>query len=94
MKNLLKTSLLTLSVILLSQSIGVAMENKIKFDKETYYISNPDSKTKSFVYYRNFAYKTFGGITGDLAGYFLQICEISMLGVIVLCDILERGVCC
>lgn len=28
------------------------MENKIKFDKETYYISNPDSKTKSFVYYR------------------------------------------
>lgn len=48
----------------------------------------------SFVYYRNFAYKTFGEITGDLAGYFLQICEISMLGVIVLCDILERGVCC
>ena len=48
----------------------------------------------SFLYYRNFAYKTFGGITGDLAGYFLQICEISMLAVIVLCDILERGVCC
>lgn len=48
----------------------------------------------SFAYYRNFAYKTFGGITGDLAGYFLQICEISMLAVIVLCDISERGVCC
>lgn len=48
----------------------------------------------SFAYYRSFSYKTFGGITGDLEGYFLQICEISMLAVIVLCDILERGVCC
>lgn len=48
----------------------------------------------SFIYYRNFAYKTFGGITGDLAGYFLQICEISMLASIVFCDIFERGVCC
>lgn len=47
-----------------------------------------------FLYYRRFSYKTFGGITGDLAGYFLQICEISMLGAIVLCDIFERGVCC
>ena len=51
MKNLLKTSLLTLSVILLSQSTGAAMENKIKFDKNTYYLSNPDSKTQSFAYY-------------------------------------------
>lgn len=48
----------------------------------------------SFAYYRSFSYKTFGGITGDLEGYFLQISEISMLASIVLCDILERGVCC
>lgn len=32
-----------------------------------------------FVYYRFSAYKNFGGITGDLAGWFLQICEISLL---------------
>lgn len=32
-----------------------------------------------FVYYRFSAYKNFGGITGDLAGWFLQICEISVL---------------
>ncbi|MCJ7855735.1 adenosylcobinamide-GDP ribazoletransferase [Lachnospiraceae bacterium NSJ-143] len=32
-----------------------------------------------FVYYRYFSYKEFGGITGDLAGYFLQICELIML---------------
>lgn len=30
----------------------------------------------SFVHYRHMAYKCFGGITGDLAGYFLQICEL------------------
>ena len=30
----------------------------------------------TFVYYRIFAYRTFGGITGDVAGYFLQLCEL------------------
>lgn len=33
----------------------------------------------SFVHYRHMAYQTFGGITGDLAGYFLQICELAIL---------------
>jgi adenosylcobinamide-GDP ribazoletransferase len=28
------------------------------------------------VYYRYISYKEFGGITGDLAGWFLQICEL------------------
>ena len=37
-----------------------------------------------FVYYRVSSYKWFGGVTGDLAGYFLQICEISMLLMAVL----------
>lgn len=36
-----------------------------------------------FIYYRLFAYRKFGGITGDLAGWFLQICELSMLFCIV-----------
>lgn len=36
-------------------------------------------------YYRNMAYRIFGGITGDLAGYFLQVCEMLMLvGLVVL----------
>ena len=30
----------------------------------------------TFCYYRWFSYKEFGGITGDLAGYFLQLCEL------------------
>ncbi len=29
-----------------------------------------------FVYYRVFAYRQFGGITGDTAGWFLQLCEL------------------
>lgn len=33
----------------------------------------------SFAYYRSFAYKRFGGITGDLEGWFLQICELTVL---------------
>ena len=37
-----------------------------------------------FGWYRHVAYKNFGGITGDLAGYFLQVCEIGILAGIVL----------
>lgn len=29
-----------------------------------------------FLFYRSFAYKHFGGITGDTAGWFLQVCEL------------------
>ena len=32
-----------------------------------------------FIWYRHMAYKTFGGITGDLAGYFLQMTELLIL---------------
>lgn len=33
----------------------------------------------ALVFFRFFSYKNFGGITGDLAGFFLQICEIVVL---------------
>ncbi|RKI37159.1 adenosylcobinamide-GDP ribazoletransferase [bacterium D16-51] len=39
--------------------------------------------TACFFYYKNMAYRIFGGITGDLAGYFLQVCELSILVVVV-----------
>ena len=32
-----------------------------------------------FLWYRYISYKQFGGITGDLAGFFLQICELVIL---------------
>ncbi len=37
----------------------------------------------TFIYYRHFSVKRFGGITGDLAGYFLQICELSVTAAAV-----------
>ena len=37
-----------------------------------------------FSYYYQFSRKQFGGITGDLAGYFLQLCELFMLAVLAL----------
>lgn len=37
-----------------------------------------------FVYYKRLAAKEFGGVTGDVAGYFLQLCEGIMLVVLVL----------
>lgn len=42
------------------------------------------------IYYKNFSYKTFGGITGDLSGWFLQICEISLLASAVFSEVLEE----
>lgn len=40
----------------------------------------------SFVFYRIYSYKQFGGITGDTAGWFLQICELSILGAVILAE--------
>ena len=31
-----------------------------------------------FFWYRHLSYEKFGGITGDLAGFFLQNCELFM----------------
>lgn len=36
-----------------------------------------------YVYYYHVSKREFGGITGDLAGYFLQVCELFLLGVLV-----------
>jgi len=37
-----------------------------------------------FVFYRFTAYRQFGGITGDTAGWFLQLCECAMVLAMVL----------
>ena len=31
-----------------------------------------------FLSYRRMAVKEFGGMTGDLAGYFLELCELTL----------------
>ena len=38
----------------------------------------------AFLYYYRMSKKQFGGITGDLAGYFLQICELLIAGMVML----------
>jgi adenosylcobinamide-GDP ribazoletransferase len=35
-------------------------------------------------YYYTMAKREFGGLTGDLAGYFLQICELALLAGLAL----------
>ena len=36
------------------------------------------------LYYRHFAMKHFGGVTGDLAGWFVQVTELACLAVLAL----------
>ena len=50
MKNLFKTFLVLLNIVALSQCMAFAQIDKIKFDKQTYLLSNPESKTKSYDY--------------------------------------------
>ncbi len=60
-------------------------------------IANPISGISSIVggllsvlYYRHFSYKKFGGITGDLEGYFLQICEINIMSFAVAASLISE----
>lgn len=41
-----------------------------------------------YLWYYRMAVREFGGITGDLAGYFLQICELVLLYLLCLCGLL------
>lgn len=43
----------------------------------------------SFLYYKVMSTRQFGGITGDLAGFFLQICECAMVLAVVLAQQME-----
>lgn len=45
-----------------------------------------------FVYYYRMAIQKFGGMTGDLAGYFLQICELAIAFTAVASDVILKGV--
>ena len=36
--------------------------------------------------------RTFGGITGDLAGFFLQICELTVLFGLMIAGKMQSGV--
>lgn len=40
-----------------------------------------------FIFYRDWANRLFGGVTGDLAGWFLELCELLQLGMLVLAQV-------
>lgn len=42
-----------------------------------------------FAWYYHMSMKQFGGITGDLAGFFLQICELVMTAAVVVTEIVQ-----
>ena len=44
-----------------------------------------------FLYYRMISYRDFGGITGDLCGWFLQLCEIGILAAVVITKIIMEA---
>lgn len=44
-----------------------------------------------FLYYRKMSKEKFGGVTGDLAGYFLQLCELWMAVAAVVVDVILKG---
>lgn len=50
MKNSFTKALILLNILALSQSVVFAQIDKIKFDKQTFNLSNPDSKTKNYDY--------------------------------------------
>ncbi len=42
-----------------------------------------------FGYYYRMTMTRFGGVTGDLAGYFLQVCELAMAAAAVITDVVR-----
>ena len=45
-----------------------------------------------FLRYRTVAQKQFGGLSGDLAGWFLQRAELWMLAALVACQLAFGGI--
>jgi adenosylcobinamide-GDP ribazoletransferase len=39
-----------------------------------------------YIFYRSMALRQFGGFTGDLAGWFVQVCELVILAAVVLTE--------
>ena len=44
-----------------------------------------------FGYYYHMSMKNFGGVTGDLCGYFLQLCELIMALAVVVSDVVLKS---
>lgn len=76
----------TLCVIIAAVAVGMAAVNPL-FGAAALLAAGA-----TLLFYRIFAYKRYGGITGDLAGFFLQICELAILAAVVIAEILTREI--
>lgn len=72
---------ITLSVLLF---IFVSTSTAMLFSDVIIGASAIVSGLLALAYYRVFSYKKYGGVTGDMAGYFLQLCELAILAAIVI----------
>ena len=54
------------------------------FIDELKMLAVPAAAVLVILYYRHMALHMFGGVTGDLAGWFLQVCELVTAAVAVL----------
>ena len=54
------------------------------------FLALPAAAIPVFAWYHRMALRRFGGVTGDLAGWFLQVSELAMLTAAVCCR-LWRG---
>lgn len=77
------TSIIVLSIFLVLICAGMLFVDLI------YGAAALAAAAAAFVFYRVFSYRNFGGITGDLAGFFLQICELAVLFGVAAADILR-----
>ena len=67
------------SALLILAVGGIAAETGL-----LYLLAAPLAAVLVFIYYRILAFRQFGGITGDTAGFFLQLCECAMVVALVL----------
>lgn len=56
---------------------------------DPWYLLSAAAGLAIYFYYKHTALKEFGGVTGDLAGWFLQLCELGCLAGLVLAQRLE-----
>lgn len=81
-----RVTVIVLSVIIAGTCAGMALADPISGAAAILAAGG------AFLFYRIFAYKQFGGITGDLAGFFLQICELAILAAVVIAGLLAPSI--
>ena len=80
--NYVKPELIVVAIVLYFCGMALKQTQVVK-DK---YIPMLLGAGGMYLYYYRMSLKKFGGITGDLAGYFLQMCELIMAACVILVE--------